>query len=664
VDHIIPTAKNGSNTLFNKVLAHGSCNNKKSDKTPQQAIEARIFSKEVIDSLVEKLQKQRDLDKDHKRCAKKKNKECSCYFGKKIARLKLQGAVADTDMEAMERAFNETSYIGKYLNEWLNPLTNSKEEKEVHNKNVTTGKITAFLRRHMGVDDLLEEIRINEHKPLINKDGVFFSKALKDEIKAEKDAIYVNNRGMDYYQKEGHFLHVLKEKAEHRGLKKWADFIFYKRIDHRHHLIDAAMIAITSRGLINAAQRFYSKVGSLDGKYVEEYDKVNGEVTKSYVFEDRFWRDVLNTGQFAENSKEFLEFKEHFRNQLKEKLTNYVVWHKPDRFVNKEFVNEGVYSLKAGFKKHKQRAEIYEQIKNNNKEKADLPLTLITRVDLGKLVDSDYAKTLKNLEKKIVGGDIKKEIIRQFEENYYKIKDDDLAKLKIDRALKEDDLIRTALCGWKNPETKEIEKYGVRFPVKTKNIVKKVRVYYIEGGNIEYRDGKDLYKVNNNAVQISAGYNCAKISSTNVEILTNLAYTKYSEERKNKKLGFEKGVRFLFPQDIIYYEPKGVEKGKGKFYLVCSFIDKKSAKNKVCVKLITETNSFGNLESIQGGIKKLLDKSDIKDREKKELEAIIENQLYKSINLDKEKNFIRICYKKEHIEDCKINGLGAKHYKS
>ena len=276
VDHIIPTAKNGSNTLFNKVLAHGSCNNKKSDKTPQQAIEARIFSKEVIDSLVEKLQKQRDLDKDHKRCAKKKNKECSCYFGKKIARLKLQGAVADTDMEAMERAFNETSYIGKYLNEWLNPLTNSKEEKEVHNKNVTTGKITAFLRRHMGVDDLLEEIRINEHKPLINKDGVFFSKALKDEIKAEKDAIYVNNRGMDYYQKEGHFLHVLKEKAEHRGLKKWADFIFYKRIDHRHHLIDAAMIAITSRGLINAAQRFYSKVGSLDGKYVEEYDKVNG----------------------------------------------------------------------------------------------------------------------------------------------------------------------------------------------------------------------------------------------------------------------------------------------------------------------------------------------------------------------------------------------------
>jgi arsenate reductase-like glutaredoxin family protein len=165
-------------------------------------------------------------------------------------------------------------------------------------------------------------------------------------------------------------------------------------------------------------------------------------------------------------------------------------------------------------------------------------------------------------------------------------------------------------------------------------------------------------------VQISAGYNCAKISSTNVEILTNLAYTKYSEERKNKKLGFEKGVRFLFQQDIIYYEPKGVEKGKGKFYLCTSFADNLAIKKGVKVKEITETNSFDSLVKIQGSIKKLLDKSDIKDREKKELEAIIENNLYKVIILEKEKNFIRICYKKEHIEDCKINGLGAKNYKS
>jgi hypothetical protein len=233
-----------------------------------------------------------------------------------------------------------------------------------------------------------------------------------------------------------------------------------------------------------------------------------------------------------------------------------------------------------------------------------------------------------------------------------------------------------------NPETKEIE-YGVRFPVKTKNIVKKVRVYYTEKGPIQYRDGKDLYKVNNNAVQISAGYNCAKITDTNVEIMTNLAYSNFIQEKKKyakdngvkisekeyltlqeKKVNGLTNTRFLFPQDIIYYEPKGVEKGKGKFYLCTSFADNGSITKGVKVKEITETNSFDSLKKIQGNIKKLLDKSDIKDREKKELEAIIENQLYKVIILEKEKNFIRICYNKEHIEDCKINGLGAKHYKS
>jgi hypothetical protein len=542
----------------------------------------------------------------------------------------------------------------------------------------------------MGVDNLLEKIREEEHKPLINEEGNFYTKALKEEIESEKRAIY-NNSGMDNYTKEGKLREVIQEKAEHRGLKKFADFNFYKRIDHRHHLIDAAMIAIVSRSLITRAQTYYAKVGSLHDAY-KKYDSVTGEVKETSLFENDFWKDILktiiyNNGSSKEvieftESKEFLEFKENFRSQLKEKLTNYVVWHKPDRFANKEFVNEGVYSLKAGFKKHKQRAEIYEQIKNNNKEKADLPLTLITRVDLGKLVDSDYAKTLKNLEKKIVGGDIKKEIIKQFEENYYKIKDDDLAKLKIDRALKEDSLIRAALCGLENHETKKIE-YGVRFPVKTKNIVKKVRVVFEGNGPVQYNHGKDLYKVNNNAVQISAGYNCAKISSTNVEILTNLAYSNFIQEKKKyakengvkisekeyltlqeKKVNGLTNTRFLFPQDIIYYEPKGVEKGKGKFYLVCSFADATAIKNGIKVKLVTETNSFMDLIAIQGDMKKLLDKNDIKHKEKEEIKNIMENNFYKQFSLDKEKNFIRICYNKEHIEDCKINGLGAKHYKS
>jgi hypothetical protein len=71
-----------------------------------------------------------------------------------------------------------------------------------------------------------------------------------------------------------------------------------------------------------------------------------------------------------------------------------------------------------------------------------------------------------------------------------------------------------------------------------------------------------------------------------------------------------------------------------------------------------------DLIAIQGDMKKLLDKNDIKHKEKEEIKNIMENNFYKQFSLDKEKNFIRICYNKEHIEDCKINGLGAKHYKS
>ena len=662
VDHIIPVSKNGSNSLFNKVLAHFDCNNKKSDKTPQQWIKDSGMEdvKNAVNSLIKTLVNKRSLDKNClfiKFKGKGKGKFCACHYCKKIRNLEFAKDPTGRDNDFGERALNETSYIGKFLLKWLEPLTKRWDEeknKEVHDNNVTSGKITAFLRKHMGVENLLEEIRIEENKPLINEDGNLFSKALKEEIGHERDVIY-KNAGMSDYEKEGKIREIIKEKSEHRNLKKFADFNFFKRVDHRHHLIDAAIIALTSRQLITAAQTYYVSCGSLNNQCIE-YDNITG-VVKKYFFEDRYWSDVLKSGYFKNNQQAFANFKSKFRAELKEKLINYVVWHKTNRFVNKEFVKEGVYSLAGGIK----NPEIRKEIKDNSN--IDVNKRLISRVSLGNLVDKDYANTLKNIEKKIFGEEIKAALKKQFAENYDKIKNEDNDKINIDRALKEEDLVRIALMGEKKDDKIN---YGIYFPQHTKNLVKKVRVVYEQKGPILYRNGKDLYKPKNNAVQISAGYNCAILTKTNVEVMTNLMYNKYeTEQKKNKNTeNNNNDVRKLFANDIIYYEPKGVVKGGGKFYLVVSFGDgaDSSTKNKAKVKITTETNSFMNLIAIQGGIKKLLDKTDVKENEKKELQKIIENDFYKIIDLEKEKDRIRILNNKADILQCKKEGLGDGFY--
>ena len=284
-----------------------------------------------------------------------------------------------------------------------------------------------------------------------------------------------------------------------------------------------------------------NKTSNLNNQCIE-YDNITG-VVKKYFFEDRYWSDVLKSGYFKNNQQAFANFKSKFRAELKEKLTNYVVWHKTNRFVNKEFVKEGVYSLAGGIK----NPEIRKEIKDNSN--IDVNKRLISRVSLGNLVDKDYANTLKNIEKKIFGEEIKAAIKKQFAENYDKIKNDDNEKLKIDRALKEEDLVRIALLGDKKDDKIN---YGIYFPQHTKNLVKKVRVVYEQKGPILYRNGKDLYKPKNNAVQISAGYNCAILTKTNVEVMTNLMYNKYeTEQKKNKNTeNNNNDVRKLLVQSI------------------------------------------------------------------------------------------------------------------
>jgi CRISPR-associated endonuclease Csn1 len=128
-----------------------------------------------------------------------------------------------------ERQFAETSWIGKLAAQWM---------KEVCTKvSVSRGLLTAYLRRLWKLETVIAEARLNAEPPLpvLDADG---NKITHDDLKRFKPFW------------EGHH-----GKAHPRTDRK-----IDKRIDHRHHLIDALVIAQTSRSLYQRMGKHYKEL--------------------------------------------------------------------------------------------------------------------------------------------------------------------------------------------------------------------------------------------------------------------------------------------------------------------------------------------------------------------------------------------------------------------
>jgi CRISPR-associated endonuclease Csn1 len=164
----------------------------------------------------------------------------------------------------VDRQQHETAWIGKVVGEWCKHLCT--------NVTVVRGGLTAALRKTWGLDSILEQVREAEGK-------------------------HANvQRAQKLFYKE----HPFK-----------TELVFDKRCDHRQHLIDAAVIALSTGSNYTQLVRW---------QHARAKGNKHGEPTPDCPVPD-------------------------LRNQLVKLLTGYEVWHKPDRLLDGELFDAMPFRL-------------------------------------------------------------------------------------------------------------------------------------------------------------------------------------------------------------------------------------------------------------------------------------------------------------------------------
>jgi len=217
-DHIIPKSRYFDDSFSNKIVAETSVNREKSNRTAMEYFEVgsaipSVFSKENFINHVNKR-----------------------FEGQKRKNL----LATEMPQDPVARQMKETQYISIRAKEELNKIVGNENVK------TTTGSVTDYLRNHWGLTDKFKEILKNRYEkaqPLFaemeyDEYEKAFAKKKKEyeekkiplnEIELSKEE-FLQSFNNNFFQKKNNKLII----------KGWS-----KRIDHRHHAIDALIVACT-----------------------------------------------------------------------------------------------------------------------------------------------------------------------------------------------------------------------------------------------------------------------------------------------------------------------------------------------------------------------------------------------------------------------------------
>jgi len=232
IEHIIPQSRYFDDSLSNKVICEAEVNLEKENALGYEFIknnEGRIielsFGKKVK---IFTLQEYEDFVKLH--YSKNRNKM------KKLL-------MEDLTEDFIDRQLNDSRYISKVVKSLMSNIVRENDETEAISKNVIpcTGMITDTLKKDWGLNDVWNKIitprfeRMNE----LTKSKDFGHWTIKD--------------GKRIFQTE---VPLILQK----GFQK-------KRIDHRHHAMDALVIACATRNHINYLNNEHAKQKNSDIRY-------------------------------------------------------------------------------------------------------------------------------------------------------------------------------------------------------------------------------------------------------------------------------------------------------------------------------------------------------------------------------------------------------------
>lgn len=314
IEHIIPQSRLFDDSLSNKVICESEVNELKSNMTALEFImknedrivtltggnTVKIFTKEAYSQYI------------------------TNYYSKNKSKQK-RLLSEDIPEKFIERQLNDTKYISKIIKNLLSKIVREDDEQEVTSKHIVSlnGSITSKMKQDWGLNDVWNSIIT----PRFERLNTITNSTDFGQIELKKDAF--GNTGKQVFQ-------TSVPDAIAKGFSK-------KRIDHRHHALDALVIACVNRTHINYLNNLNAKdeddktkkhdlrnklcfktKPDLNGNYKWEFHKPWNNYTKEA-------EDVLN--------KTIISFKQNTR-VINKTVNKYQVWKNEDGAMKKATIKQ------------------------------------------------------------------------------------------------------------------------------------------------------------------------------------------------------------------------------------------------------------------------------------------------------------------------------------
>ena len=390
IEHIIPQSRYFDDSFSNKVICEASVNRLKDNQLGLEFIKNHHG---------QKLENNIQISSEADYIAFVKEYYANNYS--KRTKLLLE----DIPESFIERQLNDTRYISRTVKALLSNVVREDNEFEATSKNIITcsGSVTARLKRDWGLDAVWNSIIIPRF---------------------ERMNILLNTTSFttwnEQYQK---FLPTVPLELS-KGFEK-------KRIDHRHHALDALVIACTTRDHVNLLNNLSAKTD------IKRHDLQR----KLRLFESTSYFDIKSNKQVKRDiPKEFIKPWDSFTIDTRNELEKIVVSFKQNlRIINKttnkyEVYENGEKVLKQqtkgdswAIRKPLHKDTVYGKISLQKKKKVKLIEALRTWENI---VDKDFREEIKRLSSSYEKIDLD-QINNYFKGQKYLYKDKDISKVEV-----------------------------------------------------------------------------------------------------------------------------------------------------------------------------------------------------------------------------------------
>jgi CRISPR-associated endonuclease Csn1 len=290
IEHVIPKSRYFDDSLSNKVICESAVNKLKDNQLGLEFIKNHFGQKLTFDGNKEVTifteEQYKTFIDEH-------------YAKNKAKRTKF--LLEEIPDKMIARQMNDTRYISKFISQVLSNIVRAdKDDDGVNSKNIIpgNGKITTRLKQDWGLNDVWNELVLPrfERMNILTKEVEIaeLEKGFDEQKnKLEKENISDEEKNNQFKQlekkfnekikeldstdffitknKEGHTIPAIPFKLS-KGFQK-------KRIDHRHHAMDALVIACATRSHVNYLNNVSAKTEDLKNeerkkKQIEQRNKL------------------------------------------------------------------------------------------------------------------------------------------------------------------------------------------------------------------------------------------------------------------------------------------------------------------------------------------------------------------------------------------------------